>query len=146
MPKKDNPRKEKEEYVMVCPKCKSPDVESDRTNPLQPAMGLPQIYLCNRCGHSGPNFPEVELSELEHFETEAKKEKLVDTKEDATPKVDSRYGVFEVRVLWKITGPVILLLGILLAFKEFILGAIAILFGLVMIYITYFKKRNIKVD
>ncbi len=61
-------KKGKHQYVMVCPRCKSPDVWADKSNPLQPALGLPSVYSCKTCDYSGYNFPEVELSELERLE------------------------------------------------------------------------------
>ena len=139
-------QKEEEAYIMVCPKCKSLDIEMDTTNPVQPTFGLPPIYICHKCGHSGNAFPEVQMSEIEGFEKEAKKEGLTNSSPDKTPKTDSRYGNFGVRVLWKISGPILLLLGIILLFIRPIFGAILILFGLLMIYITYFKKRKLRGD
>jgi hypothetical protein len=139
-------QKEEEKYVMVCPKCKSPDIEMDTTNPVQPAFGLPPMYICHKCGHSGNAFPEVPMSEIEEFEKEAKKEGLTNSSPDKTPKTDSRYGNFGVRVLWKISGPILLLLGIFLLFIRPIFGTILMLLGLLMIYITYFKKRKIRGD
>jgi hypothetical protein len=139
-------KKKEEKYVMVCPRCKSPDVEMDRTNPVQPAMGLPPMYICNKCGHSGNTFPEVLVSDLDEFEDEVKKEGLSNLSPDKTPKVDTRYGSFEVKVLWKITAPITLLAGIFLLFKEPISGSILTLLGLLMFYITYFKKRKLSED
>lgn len=80
MVKKKSSKEEK--YVRVCPQCKSPDVDMDKSNPLQPAMGLPAMYICNKCGHLGNYFPEVKLSELEEFEEEVTKKHLSDTKKD----------------------------------------------------------------
>jgi ribosomal protein L37AE/L43A len=66
-------QKKEEKYVMICPKCKSPDVEMDATNPVQPAFGLPPMYICHKCGHSGNAFPEVPISEIEEFEKRSQK-------------------------------------------------------------------------
>ncbi|MBN1157724.1 hypothetical protein JXA85_08960 [Candidatus Woesearchaeota archaeon] len=135
----------KEEYVTVCPKCKSPDIRIDKSNPVQPIAGLPAMYLCAKCGHSGYNFPEVLVSEIEKFEKESVKEKIIDTKKDKTPFVDTNYGNFEVRVLWKVTGPLFLLLG-LVAFvlKRPTEGSTLLIVGAFITFITYFKKRKIK--
>jgi hypothetical protein len=42
----------------------SPDTQIDKGNPLQPALGMPATYVCNKCDHRGYNFPEIELEEL----------------------------------------------------------------------------------
>ena len=139
-------KKKEEKYVMVCPKCKSPDIKIDKTNPLQPAMGLPAMYICGKCGHSGYAFPEVPLSELDKFEEGYNKERIVDSVTDKSLKVDTSYGSFVVRVLWKISSPITLIFGIFSLFKEPILGYILILSALVMFYITYFKKRKLRED
>jgi hypothetical protein len=135
---------EEEKYVMVCPQCKSHDVYMDKSNPLQPAMGLPAMYICNRCKHSGYTFPEVKISELENFEEEVTKEHLSDTKKDGSSMVDTSYGNFVVRIFWKISAPITLLVGIFLLFKEPISGTILTLLGIFMFYITYFKKKKLK--
>jgi hypothetical protein len=136
-------QKKEEQYVMICPKCKSLDVYMDRTNPLQPAMGLPSMYICDKCGHSGNTFPEVLVSEIEEFEEEVKDEdtNIVPNK---TQKVDTSYGNFEVRFIWKITAPLLLVLGVIILGKVPLLGAILTLASLFFIYITYFKKRKLK--
>ena len=136
----------KEKLVMICPKCKSGDVDIDRTNPVQPAMGLPYMYVCYKCGHTGHTFPEVPVSKLKSFESKAKKEGLIDIKPDKTQKVDTQYCSFEVKVLWKIAAPLTLMAGIFLLFKEPISGTFLTLIGLFMSYITYFKKRKIAAD
>jgi len=135
---------EEEKYVMICPKCKSPDVYRDESNPLQPALGLPARYICNNCKHSGYNFPEVKLSELEKFEEEVTEEHLSETKKDNSSIIDTSYGNFEVRAVWKISAPIILLVGIFLLFKKPIIGMAITLLGIFMFYITYFKRRKLK--
>jgi len=139
-------QKKEERYVMICPKCKSPNIDMDRTNPVQPSLGLPPMYICNKCGHSGYTFPEVSITEIEEFEKEAKHEGLTDSSPDKTPKTDTRYGNFEVRAVWKISGPIVLLLGIFLLFIQPVFGTILTLIGLLMIYITYFRKRKLRGD
>ena len=143
---KKKQKEKREQFIMVCPKCKSPNVGIDKSNPLQLSIGLPAMYFCKKCDHSGYNFPEVPISELGAFEKESKKEGLVDTRRDNTPKVDASYGAFGVRVLWKITSPMVLGFGIFIFSKEPIYGSILILIGLFLFYITYFKKRKLKED
>ena len=143
MAKKKSSKEEK--YVRVCPQCKSSDVAIDRYNSLQPAMGLLAVYRCNKCGYLGNYFPEVKLSEIKEFKEEVTKEHhLSDTKKDNSSMVDTSYGNFEVRVFWKISAPITLLVGIFLLFKEPISGTIITLLGIFMFYITYFKKRKLK--
>ena len=133
----------KEELVMICPKCKSPDIDIDKTNPLQPSMGLPAMYVCNRCGHSGYTFPQIPVSKLEKFEKAAKKAGLTRPSKDKTPKVDVQYGNYMVKVWWKFVSPIIILTGILLLPAQPLSGAILAIGGMVMFYITFFKKRRI---
>lgn len=52
--KKINPQ-----YVKICPKCKSLDVES-RLN-VGIVFGMPQKYRCRKCGYSSYFFPEIDL-------------------------------------------------------------------------------------
>ena len=132
----------KEKYVMICPKCKSPDVYMDKSNALQPAMGLPAVYICNKCKQSGNYFPEIKLSELEEFENEVGNEKNLDIKENETPPTDTTYGNFVVKVFWKISAPVALILGIFFLFRNLTIAIVLILMGIFMSYFSYFKKRN----
>lgn len=133
-----------EQYVRVCPNCKSLDVEMDRSNPVQPVLGLPAMYICRKCGHSGHVFPEVEVSEIEGFEKKVKKKHLSDTKKDTTPLADNDYGDFIVRAAWKITGPVLLVFGFLSLRRDLTSAVIFLSVGSFMSYITFFKKRRLK--
>jgi len=134
----------KEKYVKVCPACKYADIHIDWSNPLQPAMGIPATYVCKRCGHRGNFFPEVAVSELEDFEKDVEKLNLRNGKEKDQALVDTSYGNFEVRVVWKLTAPIIFLIGLLYINKEPLYGLTMTSAGLVMIYITYFRKRGLK--
>ncbi len=132
----------KEKYVKICPKCKSTDINMDKSNPLQPAMGMPALYICGNCKHTGNFFPEIPLSELEEFETDDKNKP--NTKKNETPLVDASYGNFEVRFLWKLYAPLTILLGIFMTTKEPISGIIVTLIGIIIFYIAYIKKRKIR--
>ena len=142
MAKKKSSKKER--YVKVCPKCKSPDVCINKPNPLQ--SFLPVMYACNRCKHLGRIFPEVKLSKINELEEEVNKEVPSDTKKDGSSLVDASYGNFAVRFIWKITAPLLILLGmsLLLFYKDAIPGTIVILTGAFMFYVTYFKKRKLR--
>ncbi len=134
----------KEKYVMICPKCKSPDVYMDQSNPLQPAMGLPAVYICNKCKQSGNYFPEIKLSDLEDFENEVNGTQTTEINKNEVPKIDTSYGNFTVNVFWKISAPVALVLGILGLFRNLTFGITLITMGIIMFYFTYFKKRKLK--
>ena len=136
----------KETYIRICPKCKSPDVRFDRSNPLQPSMGLPEMYTCNKCNYSSNVFPEIKMSKLEKFEKEVNKNPSSNITKENSALVDTSYGNFEVRAFWKISAPITILIGIILLFNEVIYGIIITLLGIAMFYITYFKKRKLKED
>ena len=134
----------KDKYVKICPKCKSPDVDVDKSDYLQPAIGLPATYVCNKCGNRGYVFPEIKLSDLEEFHEELEKENISPkkkmTKEE--PLVNTHYENFLVGFYWKIISPIILLAGIIMLIKRAILpGAIIILMSLFVIYFSYFKRK-----
>ncbi len=131
-------------YIKVCPKCKSPDVAMDKTNPLQPSLGMPALYICNKCGHSAYQFPEIPLSELEAFEEDVEEKHLSDTKKDQTPLLDPAYGNFEVRAFWKFAGPAVLVIGLLLILASPGIGGFFAVVGLFMCYITFFRKKGLK--
>ncbi|MEA2003949.1 MAG: hypothetical protein U9O53_03235 [archaeon] len=142
--KKKSAKAEKDRYVKVCPACKCADIHLDWSNPLQPAMGLPATYICKRCGHRGHIFPEVAASELKDFNKDIEKLNLRNSKEKDQSLVDTSYGNFQVRIIWKLTAPVIFLIGLLYIKKEPLYGLAMASAGLFMTYITYFRKRGLK--
>ncbi|MFQ5620342.1 MAG: hypothetical protein ACE5FT_00695 [Candidatus Nanoarchaeia archaeon] len=125
----------KEKYVMICPKCKSTDISMDYSNPIQPAIGLPARYVCGKCNHNAYTFPEVSLSKVKKFKGNPKIKASV---------VDTSYGKFEVRALWKVGGPLFILIGLFFYLLVPIVGVLIILAGWGMCYITYFRKRKLK--
>ena len=132
-----------EPYARVCPKCASAQVWMDQSNPLQSQMGLPPTYVCSQCCFSAYIFPEVPVSQVKSLRAEAKKEGLTEKKEAGQSTVDTRYGGFEVRVVWKIFGPILVLAGILLLFKALVYGILLLTAGLALSYVTFFKKKEI---
>ena len=138
-------QKKKEDYIKICPKCKSIDVSQDKST-MQQLGELPTRYICNNCGHSGFVFPEVLESQLEEFEKEIKQLGLAHTKKDETPLLDDSYGKFQVRFMWKILSPIFLIVGIIFLLNQPLTGVIILLVGLIMGYITYFKKRRLRDD
>ena len=136
--------KPRQGYVKFCPKCKSVDVNIEKSNPVQPSMGLPAMWVCNSCEHSGYDFPEVRASEVARFEKEAGREHLKKKGKDNTPLIDPAYGVFEVHIMWKLTAPIIILVSVWMVAKNLLLGWPVLILGILMAYITYFKKMRIK--
>ncbi|MDP7180256.1 MAG: hypothetical protein QF824_03230 [Candidatus Woesearchaeota archaeon] len=136
-------QKKSKKYVRVCPKCKSGSVRMDKST-LQQTGALPTMYICGRCGHSGNSFPEVEISKLKGFEKEVDKKHLRFTKKDKTELIDTSYGEFEVKIIWKVLSIVFFLAGIFYLTVESVSGAILLLIGIFMFYITYFEKRKLK--
>jgi hypothetical protein len=133
--------KSKEKYVQVCPKCKSPDIRQDKST-LQQIGALPTMYICNKCKYSSYVFPEVKLSELNGFEKEV--DKLRDVKKDKSDLIDTAYGKFEVRFVWKIVAPIAVILGLIFVGKKPFFGMTLLALGFFMFYITYFKKIKLK--
>jgi len=133
-------KKPKYEYVMVCPQCKSTDIRQDKST-IQSLGYVPQMYICNRCGHSGYAFPEIEISQLKKFEEDIHTSGLSDTSKDQTPLMDISYGKFIVRGAWKIFAPIVIIIGISLMLLDegpsFIYGAISLLIGLFMALFAY---------
>ena len=139
-------KKYKKKYIKICPKCKSPDIRTDKST-MQQLGALPTMYICNKCRHSGYSFPELEISGLNSLKS------LRKAKKDKSELVDTSYGKFEVRLIWKIESILILMTGMFMAFGELFyepleraIGIIIILIGAFMFYITYFKKRRLRED
>jgi hypothetical protein len=131
-------------YSKVCPECGSIDIEQEKDNPLS-AEGLPERWICQKCGHSSQIFPEVAIDKIPKFQEIARRNMLKDQSE----KVDLSYGRFEVNIMWKLTGPLIFIAGIIMLFihipadKGLIFPFLIMFIGAFMIYITYNKKRRL---
>lgn len=134
----------KEKYIQVCPKCKSTDISRDTSNILEGVAGLPSKYICHNCNHTGLVFPEVAMSEIEGFMEKAEKKGLKKTKKKEVAETDINYGKFVVRVIWKIVGPFLLLMGTIFLFYKSYIGLIPLLPGLIITYIAYFNKKRLK--
>src|SRR3989344_4465720 len=51
--------------VQICPKCKSPDIETDFSNAGAVSVGhFVNLKKCNNCGHNGTFFPTIPISKL----------------------------------------------------------------------------------
>jgi len=125
-------------YTKICPKCKSPDINIDKSNPLQPSLGLPAVYICNKCGFAGRNFPEADISKLKKIKETSKKKPA---KMEKSELVDSTYGDFLVRGVWKVYGAIAIIAGIAFLFINKIAGAVLILIGLFLIFFKPLHKK-----
>ena len=125
--------------VKVCPFCKSTSVGHDTSNPLEGALGLPERFVCYDCGHTGYTFPEMPAKEVKKYRKATKK-----PPETHKEKVDVSYGNFEVRAVWKASGPAAVVLGLILFTITPITGTLLVLAGVVMVAITYGEKRSLR--
>ena len=136
-------RKAKKIYLKFCPKCSSGDINQDKST-MQSLGYLPTKYICSNCGYSSFNFPEIEDVKVKKLKPEAHR------KEKESELIDTSYGKFYVRVMWKIAGPSFSLLGIVLLYFglrimdyfQISLSLGLIVFGLGMSYITFIKLSN----
>ncbi len=126
----------KVKYLRICPKCKSAKVEVEKSNPLHATFGVPWMYVCQSCGHSGQVFPEVAIDSLKNV----KKEKPIKQK---SPQIDTSYGEFQVRFIWKILAPICFVLGLLLIPPILPVAIMMIVFSLVIGYFAYIKKPGL---
>ena len=52
------------EWVQICPRCNSPDIETDFSNAAGVVRGYFNVKRCNHCGHHGTFFPMITLKSL----------------------------------------------------------------------------------
>jgi hypothetical protein len=125
--------------IKICPKCGSKDVEVDTSNIVGNIGAIPQGYVCNHCSFTSPFFPEIESENVEEFQEEFKKGQEDEPKhEDKTySSVDIRYGNFLV-FWWKITGVIMIILGIFLGLQFYPLFFLVLL-GIIQLLIVYHK-------
>ncbi len=134
-------KKAKRAYVKVCPQCKLPDISIDKSNPLQPARGMPYSYICNRCGTVGWNFPEVEASQIGTFEKEIDRKHLRLIRQKGNELVNTAWGTFTIKRMWKISSISMTLVGLFVMLKQDELSGIMLLsLGTIMFYFAYVKR------
>lgn len=129
----------KKSFKRICPKCKSKEIYLDQSNPLQPAYGLPPEYICKKCNYRGYLIPEIEKSKLTKLE---KTQSKILFKDNKSEKIDYRYGLFEVRIIWKILGPLFIIGGLLSLTKSFFGGLTLLLIGLFLSYFSFIKSKK----
>jgi predicted RNA-binding Zn-ribbon protein involved in translation (DUF1610 family) len=117
---------------LFCPRCKSKEIVRD-PNMLHGAMGMPSKYICNECGFTANHFPVTD-QELNEEPVEIK----------SLPQHDMSLGEFEVGIIWKISGPFTIAVGIFGLFHQFWYGLFLLGLGIVMTYVGYKKKVKIK--
>ena len=137
----DAKRSAKENFVSVCPECNSTNISMDHSNALVGAMGLPADFICKDCGFTSKVFPEMEESEAKKL---VLKKIPLDTK---TEKVDVSYGRFEVNIIWKIGGPIFILIGLFMIFtydnsrgQSLIIPIGLLAVGIILVYFGFKKK------
>lgn len=54
----------KSSKIQICPRCGSPDIQTDYTNAASIARGFAQAMICNHCGHTGTLFPLINAKSL----------------------------------------------------------------------------------
>ena len=144
-------KKEGKNYIKFCPKCNSIDIHQDKST-MQSLGYLPTKYICSNCGYSSFNFPEIEVNELDKLHLQKKQE----TKESKNKSelIDTSYGKFYVRVMWRIIGPVFAIVGLIYLYLnlhsiegrnvEISVDLVMIILGLTMIYISFIKLNKHK--
>jgi hypothetical protein len=138
------PKKPKDIYIPVCPKCKSTNVHPDYSNVLVPAMGLPATYICENCKNQGYVFPEVKRSELADFQKgvlKIQEPEILDEVEEKEPDITLNYGRFVVNIVWKLTGPISFIAGLLMLRDNLLWAILYILTGALLSYAAYRKKK-----
>lgn len=123
----------KEQYIQVCPKCFSPNIETDFSNAAAVATGFFQnIKKCNNCGHSGTFFPKISKSKIK---TKQKSEVKNQTYFDKT----FAKGYFA--YLFLFWGILLIIIGIIISvYKLLAQGFAFVIIGIISLVIYYFPK------
>lgn len=103
--------------VRVCPKCKFANVSEDKSGFLQKMEIAPSMYVCNKCGHTGYIFPEVDSSKLKSFEKQVDKRHLRFKDDDKIEPINVAYGRSN---HWKMISQVFFVLGVISAIFVFL--------------------------
>ncbi len=124
-----------QKLVSACPQCGSTEVRQDTSDPLQGPFGLPERFVCGRCGYTGYTFPEVPEEDLAEFQHHArhhhKTERRVTTPPEALP-------------LWKVFAPACLVLGILLLTFSVTVAVVLLVLAVLGFYFAYFHSGSHK--
>lgn len=122
----------KEEYVQVCPKCGSPDISSDFS---QPALVMGGIYpkTCNHCGHTAKIFPEIEMKDLK---MPLPKKEVKGRQLQSQEYSKGWFGII------KILAPLGIFLGIIISFYNTLAGVIILVYYAIFTYLTFNQDKN----
>ncbi|MBI2559417.1 hypothetical protein HYW20_08900 [Candidatus Woesearchaeota archaeon] len=144
-------KEERKKYIKFCPKCNSIDIYQDKST-MQSLGYLPTKYICNNCGYSSFNFPEIDINELDKLHLQNKQG--VKESKNQSELIDTSYGKFYVKVMWKIVGPIFLVFGLIYIYitisshsyegLDLLIGMIIAILGTIMCYITFTQKQMIR--
>lgn len=141
----------KKKYVRFCPKCNSGDIGQDKST-MQSLGYLPTKYICNNCGYSSFNFPEIDVNEVDKLDLQKPQDGKISKNQSEL--VDTSYGKFYVRVWGKITGPFFLISGLIYLYLIlssdyydnfdflFVIGLLIV--GVFICYISFSKNSEVK--
>jgi hypothetical protein len=120
--------------VRICPACNSTDISYDFSNAAMVSLGMTNnAFVCNHCGNQGSFFPEIEKDKVPQL-------KMPEKRQLVNKPVGSNINWW-----WRISGPVILLIGVILLLAKvpylFYLSLIDVLpFGLIITINSYSEK------
>lgn len=100
------------QMVRVCPKCKFASVSEEKSRFFQKMEITPSVYVCNKCGHTGYSFPEVESSQLKSFEKDMDRKHLRFKDDDRVEAIDQ---ATQRSSHWDMISTIIWVLGVLSA-------------------------------
>ena len=126
---------EKEQYIQVCPKCFSPNIETDFSNAGAVALGFFQnIKKCNNCGHSGTFFPKISENKIK-----VKKSSTVKNRQYVNDSFLKGYFAY----FFLFGGAFSIIVGvIIMLYKLFAQGFAFVIVGIISLFIYYFSKGN----
>lgn len=110
-------KRKKEEYVNICPKCGSINVQTDFSNPVVWDFGTTVKYKCNSCGYLSNFLPQILIKNIRNYRKELKKEaKEGLVKREKQPLVDTAPGFFV--GVWEVV--IFLIISLLLVYVNYI--------------------------
>lgn len=133
------------EYIPVCPKCGSTDIETDFSNPVVWNYGAPSKKRCRSCGYVASVFPEVEIEGLSSYQQKKKQNRSSKTM-DAVG-MDTETG-FRVGLIEGLLGVISVIVGVVIfsVLASLVLGIVVVLLfvgGIAyLIYQKPWKKRK----
>ncbi len=119
----------------LCPICGSKKLTVDKSNIFLSAIGANVNYLCERCGNTFP-FP----IETEEKVTEARLDEKIMSATSTESVVP--YGIFLVKVFYKIVGPIAVLVGLLLMLSGKIEGIGIAAGGAIALLIAWYAGKG----